>query len=247
MRTTWFGMVMAMALVSAPAWGQVLFFDDFNDGTPGTDVTGTTPNVGGVWEEARWGQLGPFAFGTAAGVGGTQGLARAGGNADRWSTTSEVLTSGSYVMSADLTLAGGGEIQPFLTTAGGGSSITFLRIDTRIQLQGIYYELGGRGFYEVDTGVTGGQLHIELGFDLDNETGTLSWFEIGNPSNGGFEDLGPFWDPSDDGTYALSEVLINVNGADGNGIDNFMIAVPEPASLALLGLGGLVMIRRRRA
>ncbi|XAL98912.1 PEP-CTERM sorting domain-containing protein [Phycisphaeraceae bacterium D3-23] len=44
-----------------------------------------------------------------------------------------------------------------------------------------------------------------------------------------------------------SDIVFEYAGADGQSVSGQVIVVPEPGSLALLGLGGLALLRRRRA
>ena len=87
---------------------------------------------------------------------------------------------------------------------------------------------------------TGGTSFLYLDGSLvaqsnNNSVGTLALFNIGyNPSDG------------DASGFNGSIDQVRISTISGSFDSNDLLAVPEPSSLALLGLGGLLMARRRR-
>ncbi len=90
-----------------------------------------------------------------------------------------------------------------------------------------------------DTGggppTTGAKVTIDWDNDgvIEAGDGDVADFVIG-PRNGGISDINSF------------EIFLGGSGNRGAYIDNIVVT-PEPASLALIGLGGLMMTRRRKA
>ncbi|MBK1831876.1 PEP-CTERM sorting domain-containing protein [Verrucomicrobiaceae bacterium R5-34] len=79
----------------------------------------------------------------------------------------------------------------------------------------------------------------------DNDAGTLNGVAITTGSAGGNLTA----DGRNDLVTAASSVIIDATAGDGwaiGGVDILVTAVPEPSSAALLGLGGLALILRRR-
>jgi hypothetical protein len=81
--------------------------------------------------------------------------------------------------------------------------------------------------------------------------GSPAWWDVtedGTPGHGGFLALNVDaatanrWLQSLDGCGPKADLRVFTNA----GAQNFLVAVPEPATLALLGFGGLALIRRRR-
>jgi hypothetical protein len=119
----------------------------------------------------------------------------------------------------------------------GGTSEAITSSDGTFTIDGVTYGGGGAGCGTLDltgdldcddfVGIT--DLNIVLG--LWNQNVTPGELLSGDPSGDGFV-----------GIEDLNTVLGNWNA----GIPPAASAVPEPASLALLGLGGIAMLKRRR-
>ena len=92
------------------------------------------------------------------------------------------------------------------------------------------------------------------GYAIDGSN-IVGWYEDGGGNNHGFNyDISTntyttLDVPGAADTYAHSIDGGNIVGwyvAHGGGIYGFLAAIPEPATLSLLSLGGLILLRRRR-
>jgi uncharacterized membrane protein len=88
-------------------------------------------------------------------------------------------------------------------------------------------------------------IHVEADFDFDTKTGEVRFQRLDACMAGPCSASAAFAWTSDNfkiGSWIIHNSLANKGGS----YDNFAL-VPEPASLALLSLGGLTLLRRRRA
>jgi len=109
----------------------------------------------------------------------------------------------------------------------------------------------------VSNSVSAGDLYVGFGTP-GTKTG---WLEFFGSLNGSSQSLTTFTtDTTNDpqryfgtigyftaGSDGTAQITMQPNGNDSTGIGVALTAVPEPASAALLGLGGLLMLSRRRA
>ncbi|MEZ6190735.1 MAG: PEP-CTERM sorting domain-containing protein [Phycisphaerales bacterium] len=114
----------------------------------------------------------------------------------------------------------------------GGNSVAVTNSDGTFTINGVTYG-GGGGCIEGDLNCDGFVGIADLNLVLGNWNATVT---AGDKLQG---------DPSGDGFVGIDD-LNKVLGNWNNGTPPSASAVPEPATLALLGLGGLAMLKRRR-
>ena len=253
------------ALVLIPAASlpaQTLVFDNFNDDS-GTLTNETTTTGGLTWLQSSKGETGsnPLSSGSAFGQGGTVGAGDAESGGLTWKGNMLQLgqqlddTPGTWVLGVDLLKdhqAGvNHEINTILrsSTQGGGRETVFSYKNDRLTT-------GGNWFAGANLGVAFGtpaSIHVDLTLNLvppaqGDNSATLSWFEIGNPSNNGSQDLGTL-----NGDLMFDEIHLLTNTGSGKtvGFDNLSLRlIPEPATTGLLATAAMAVLfstRRRRA
>jgi hypothetical protein len=240
------GCVLAVALLAAFASfdceAAVIFFDDFNDGVANTPLTGRTAVSGQSWAGPGFGG-GSMLLTTSSGQGGTLGVGStsSGGGADNIVPLGPTLTSGAYTYEADFSIQDARpRNQLFLFgPTFAGPNISFGMDHGAVFFEGFYI-----GHAAVPTGfganAVGYNIHVALTFDLDTETGSVSWFDIDDPSDvttSGNVSLGSFTNPAGVGNYVFARILASETPPSA-GFDNirFSNAVPEPSSALLAGV-----------
>ncbi len=274
MRT--FSMVAAVlaaaGILTAAASAQVVFLDTFDTQVAGI-TQGHIADTGQQWAGPLFG-VASGDVGTSYGQNGTNGAGFAGGgsfmnpvplnlpaNLNPDVDGSGNITGGEWTLSVDFRRGNGaGELQIGLANAGiapGGISLVWLNIGAPcvnaggncIQTQG-YYTENNPAEANAPIGFTEGNLHIDtvVNFDAPGNV-THHWINLDTNQKGTI-DLGPFTNNNFAGD--LSTIWYAGNASSGeNGADNIQLyygefIIPEPASMTLLALGGLAMLRRRR-
>ena len=224
-----------LALASS-AHAATLVFDDF-DGDIGTNLVGTTADVGGTWEGASNADM------------KADGSLIAGGERSAYQAVT-IAVGEVYTLSADVTLdTGSGAFIAigFANSPGDGAGTIWDDADpyawmySNVEPHGVK-TLTGNGLTgessKLANAVFDVSRNLKVVLDTTNSADYVAtWF---------LDDVQI--DTRSIGAPSLTHVFINKHSGSTSGtVDNFQLTtVPEPSSVALLSLGGLVLLRRRR-
>lgn len=247
-------MLIALAL-ALPADAAIIEDYQLNDAigagladvVNGADATG---QLGGNADNVATNGAGSLVF--------TQGI-DAGDNVFRNSTPSRGISTGSILFStafdsANLSDATGGTTNVGFGIRGAGNNDVLIRLSEQgsgdVQLQARFANAGGGNTNEnlvnLGSGLLG-PIEVEALLNFDDDTLNII-YDIG----GGPIAAGPFPLRADQDFDSL-RLAVNTNNADFGATDfvnvdylTVQTVIPEPASLALLGLSGFGLIGRRR-
>jgi len=232
-------MIAVLALVAVPA-NAALFQEDHTD-LDATDI-----------QDAGWVATAPSGANnmkiatTHADFSGNEAIVGATATGGPWSRYSQIfsspVTSGKVALHAtvSLTSTGGNNDQfGFLNdsnTAGGPRLADF---GTGIGLGGV---TTGAAEFAFD-----GLAQLFLEVDLDTDAVTARLTPLQGQNGGAASEINATWRARLDGS-SLNGLWMAVDAGGGSlmGIDNIFVDIPEPTTLGLLSLGGLLMLRRRR-
>lgn len=223
-----------LALASS-AHAATMVFDDF-DGNIGTNLVGTTADVGGTWEGASNADM------------KADGSISSGSERSAYQAVT-IAVGEVYTLSADVTLdTGSGAFIAigFANSPGDGAGAIWSDANPSAWM---YLNAPAWGIRRIAGPDLGGEVQIgNTVFDtLVNLKVVLDTTNAANYEATWFID-GVDKGSAVIGAPSLTHVFINKHDGSTSGtVDNFQLTtVPEPSSVALLSLGGLVLLRRRR-
>jgi hypothetical protein len=259
----------AVMMLAGVASAQIVFSDDFGNSPGG--LQGHAADTGQVWLGPLFG-VSDGDINAGSGQGGTLGA----GDDQNASFMNSVplnlsanlnpdvdaegdIIGGVWTLSVDLRRGDdSGELQIGITNppvAPGGPSWAWVpgggpcgaAGGMCIQTQGLY-GTDNPPLANAPIGFIIGNLHIDTVMDFSGAGSLVHHWENLDTGDKGTIDLGPFTSAANLGE--LDTIWIAGNSSDGaNGLDNIVLRyglIPEPASMTLLALGGLAMLRRRR-
>ena len=155
-------------------------------------------------------------------------------NSGMWRFSGDLVLNGTHFTTANYRRADTDRelVKLGVVTDNGG----FFFFDTTDQ-----WDVTGRHFIVPDNLGTDVDVHYDVDIDFDNGTGVIKWFKHSDP---GTVNEFPIPATLNPGSF-VDELFIFSNGS-ANGHDNLRVVIPEPATLGLLTIGGLLMVRRKK-
>jgi len=235
------GLVLALTAAPRQADASVIYQEDFADDTGGPGLHGTKPNDAGTetWVAANWSETGTLST-TAEDSNAFLPFTPVAGNVYTLTATlnPDVATDApSHWLALGFTADD-------LTTSdfweGTNAAAPWVLFRAQDAFPNVITTFTG-------TGVTGAAAHdltpdkvgaVEFAIELDTTSAswTAEWFEDGNSLRTHTYTTNP----------TITHVGFGAHTIDGSVSGFSLVVVPEPATMSLLALGGLAILRRRR-